>query len=181
MSHPVALASRGRARWLAVISLLAGLLSTTSAVADAPSPSDPRARELHALSDKILPKPGPTRSSEGLRELRGTLERLAAQLEATQSDPSVAQLQELRKRLRAARSAFALVRGRLASAGGASLVTDLEGQFSPLWEDVDSALASPNRRHERIASALARVEAAVAHRGDRRASGVTVLPLGGWK
>jgi hypothetical protein len=178
---------RKHAKFLAGIVLLAGLLSSSSAVATdsvasgSSSVERSKARRLHDLSGKILPKLEQARRREDLRALRAALETLAAQLDTTQSDPSAVQLHALRKHLRGAQSAFALVRGRLPSAGGAELATDLEEKFQLLWDDVDGALASSSRRRERLAAARARVEAAIARRSDRHGSGVTVLPLGGWE
>jgi hypothetical protein len=136
------------------------------------------AQPLHALAAEVLlPGPGRARPREDLRRLRSELASLALEIRAAEQDPSEANLEALGRRRRATEDAFLALRDRIRAAGGRDLVAHLEALFAPLWRDVDDALGSAGSRAERLASASARVEAALAQRSRPHGLSFTVHPF----
>lgn len=133
-------------------------------------------RGLHDLAaDVLLPEPSHTRAHEDLRRLRSELASLAADLDAARKDGSETRLGALEDRRAAAQAAFSAFRGRLSRTGGAELAVELEALAAPLWSEIDAGLASQELRAERLSSARARVDAAVA--GPRSTHGSTFTTL----
>jgi hypothetical protein len=168
--------------------LAGGLLLASSTWGSAGRSSEPNAtdarspairspgRALHDLAAEVLlPRDRRAPPHEDLRRLRSELASLATEIGATQRDPSPARLQALGPRRRAAEDAFRALRDRIRGAGAGDLATDLEALFAPLWSDVDEALGSAGSRAGRLASARARVEAALAQRSREHGSSFTAL------